>query len=326
MAPATRKNPKIIGGDGFTGSSSLTLQQLIPLEIRSVDDTVENILRKTNWDGGVVGFVAINLSNDNLKVTAASFNLTGKLFPEYKSFPTSRVFKLEDSLITLSIKIQDASIFSFKDGLTSELVDSNLIDHHFSRNGEELTEEEMLDLDLDGFCLRLYCSPSRQDWIRFNLTIIPMPLTQVEGLSTLVNNPLFPSMSLITGDLPLKPVTEVILPTVLWGFPILPAIIPGMPLAGNNNCPTSGDIRAAVSALLRRVVKPEIKQNVDYWITRCDEIVKSGEPSLKELAPEMFWPLPVPLVARVIGRGKIANLTLTPPPSLYFLVKFQPYS
>ena len=95
-----------------------------------------------------------------------------------------------------------------------------------------------------------------------------------------------------------------------------------MPLAGNNNCPTSGDIRAAVYALLRRVVKPEIKQNVDYWITRCDEIVKNGERSLKELAPEMFWPLPVPLVARVIGRGKIANLTLPPPPHFIFWLSF----
>ena len=320
MPPALRRRPvPTISGDGFRGSTSLTLIQLRGLEVNSVADTAQTILSKTNWDGGVIATLSINLSNDNLRVHSASFNLLGRLYPDSKSFPAHKFFKIDDSSITLSIKIDDSSYFSFKEGLTSELVDGANIEHSFKRNGEDIEDEELEELGISGFCLRMFCMPSAQDWIKFNLTLIPRPLADIqESTNNLVNSPLFPCLSLATGDIPLKPLTQELL-QVRWGFPILPAIIPGVPMSTSNNCPCSTDIRATLSAVLRHVNRPEIKLNVDYWEARMNEICKDGEASLKEMPLELVWPLPSPVIAQVEGRKDCL------PPSLLFFFFYKFY-
>ena len=152
------------------------------------------------------------------------------------------------------------------------------------------------------------------------ITLIPICLASMLDDHPLATNPAFLSIKLIDGDIPLGPPSDGPPLSKNWGCPITPPVILGAPLDEAPNVPQSSAMIAALSAMLRKAVRPEIVQNYTNLYKRIQSLLDHGVSKLKDQPVEFIWPLPASSVTTPHDSGRTLSPPFppSPPPPLGF--------
>ena len=295
----TANSIPVITGDGFKGRADLSLDDIKKLAVESFSKESIYTLSE-DWSGKIAGVIGLSLSNDNKRVTDGKFFLVGTLCAEKKVMAT-KFWNLPDQpgtsrntldALQLSFSIPDCEIFKFPNGgLVSELVDGGAITHSFMRGDVEIPQDDLPESIL-GFSVRAYIIPTRETYAKIIILLYPLAKDMLVSSHSLSNNPMFPGITLFSGEFPLFPMSSTPPLNKNWGCPISPVIIPGMDLEDAVNFPKSTLLRAAISQVLRKALKPESKGGFQHLIPRWTELAEHGISKLKDFQLEQIWPIP----------------------------------
>ena len=88
----------------FRGTENISAEDLQRIEIGNRTEDVTSVLKDYKWGGNsVVGFVVIELSDDNSRITGGGFQTKGA-FPQRKAkIKASSLWASADSAVTLNI-------------------------------------------------------------------------------------------------------------------------------------------------------------------------------------------------------------------------------
>lgn len=291
----------VIGGTGFEGIQPLNIELIKKLEVAQVSGIPNKLLQ--NWSGGIVGIVTTNLTNDNRRVDNCNFLLMGNIFStSQKTIGASKFWDMPGN-INLCIKETDTSIFKFKGSLSSELVDSDDINFSITKDNQEIEDSDMDSLNFPGFSLRAFINPISAERAKIIIVLYPLPKDTLLDEHPLANKPQFPGIQLFNAEFNFAPLASTFPPTG-HGLPFLPAILPSQPFDILPNHPSGQDFKVAIAALMRRTTKPECKLNHNMLLPRWEEIQSEGDSLLKDLTPDLIWPLPTATPPH-LGRNNI---------------------
>ena len=284
-----KRKPDSIRGEGFRGKSELSLADYKKLAVEGFGSGhIANLL--SDWSGEVVGAVGLCLSNNNRRVTDATFHLLGSLCRE-KRVSANKYWDLEDTT-SMQFSIPDCDMFKFPAGnLVSEIVDGGVIDHTFYVGDQPIEHEDLPETVL-GFSIRAFIIPTRESYAKLKLILYPLPKDMLVANHILASNPMFPGVSVFSGEFPLLPVSSSYPLEKNWGCPISPVILPGMDFEESENYPRTALVRAAVAQLMRKAVIPESKAGFSTLLPRWIELAETGLAGLKDNSLDSIWPLP----------------------------------
>ena len=283
-----KKDPPLIRSDFFSTPSDLSIDELRALSISSNAD-LPTFLTSIHWNGGAYASFPLVLSPDNQRVISGSCVLLGELFTD-KSYNCS-LFWNPPNPTKLNLSIPDLGIFNFPDGkLVSDYVPSSSIPHSFTQDHLTLDSDQLANNGVSPFVLRAFLHPITDDFIKIIVLLYPCNEVTLLQLYPLYKDSRFPGLKLCSFDFPLGPPCDASPISRPWGFPILPAIIPGSPFSDLGPYPSGHDLRSALSAILRSAVMPEVKQNLQSFNLRCQELLTKGVDSLKLIQPPVLWP------------------------------------
>ena len=284
-----KKKPATIQGDGFKGREELNISDFRKLAVEGFNK--ENLrLLLTDWSGEVIGVVAIALSNDNRRVTDASFHLMGNLCTD-KRVSANKYWDLPEQT-SLSFSIPDCAVFKFTNGnMVSELLDGGSIEHSFYV-GEEPLEQGEYPEALLGFTIRAHVIPTRENYAKLNIILFPLAKDLLLTNHPLSTNPTFPGISVFSGEIPVFPSSATLPLSKNWGCPVTPMVLPGMDLEDSSNIPKTPLVRAAIAQLLMKAVKPDAKASYQNLLPRWMELIEQGASKLKDTPLELIWPVP----------------------------------
>ncbi len=294
-----KKDPPLIRSDLFSVPSDLSIDELRALSISSNAD-LPTFLTAVHWNGGAYATFPLTLSPDNQRVLSGSCVLLGELFSD-KSF-NCNLFWNPPQPTKLILSIPDLSVFNFPDGkLVSNYLPSSAIPHSFSQSASVLSQDQLTNKGVSPFTLRAFLHPISDEFIKIIILLYPCYEDTLLQLYPLYKDPRFPGLKLCSFDFPLGPPCNASPISRPWGFPILPAIIPGSPLSDLGPFPSGTDLRSALSAILHSAALPEVKQNLQSFNLRCQEILAKGVNSLKFCPPPVLWPAAPGPAAQPIG-------------------------
>ena len=283
MAGGRKAKPTVINGDGFRGERALSTQELERMTVTSPDDIATKI---ADWDRGIGAGIVCRLSNDNRRVVHCHIALLGDLFTSPKKISINNAFEKFPSLQIVLSSI-DCSIFKFTNKLVSDYVDSSAISYDFVGPSGILNEQVQQAGGLHGFALRVHIVPITQECARLTLVLYPTPLASLTADHGLAKSPAFPGLKLFGGDIPFLPLARTILESP-WGCPLLPAILLGC--EEPNVFPTSADLRAAISGLLRSAQKPTLKAGYSTLLPMWESLKDKSADALSSPPLESIWP------------------------------------
>ena len=277
----------LIRSAAFADPCDLSPDELNLLSAETTDDFETNLLSRTNWNGGALGCLSATLTGDNCRVDSATFHLLGKLWAN-KNFNASSLWTTQ-SATTLSISIEDLTVFSFPDGsLVSNYVSSADLPFSFTQAGEVIDDEEFSVAGVSSFCLRAFAYPTTDAFAKVVLLLFPCDIAEL-STNPLYLDPRFPGIRLTDFEIPLAPPPTLSPIEKSWGFPLICAIFPGSDWEDAPGCALGDGLRSALSELLRAARLPDAKANHASYLTRLDEI-SGNEDSLLSKVPTLFWP------------------------------------
>ncbi len=94
----------------------------------------------------------------------------------------------------------------------------------------------------------------------------------------------WPGIKLYEGTFPVIPK-----PTVPWQCPIVPFLRPGVPFSEHAMAPSGKQLRAAVSAVMRKAGQPHVLDNGSSVVKKWREI-RANPRLLTLLSPDTTWP------------------------------------
>ena len=294
--PSTKKRgvPSIVG-HGFKNPRDPTAEEYKSCIVPSFERATETALQNAGWNGGLYGTVGLQLANDNRSVLFGHFRLYRRVFHNALFTTSAAKFWSGMDEIKLELDLADASIFSFTDTLVSNLVDSSNIAHRFLRGDIALGEDELEDLGVTGFCLRAFVNPTRETYAKIAIGLLPFPLADLLDDHPLANNILYPAISVgSAGEFPLGPPLAAAVPRARdrWGCPFWPLVVLGTAQSACPILPPGSELRGKIAEILRKSIKPELKNGPATLLKRMDEIREAGASNLKKMDPEKLWPLP----------------------------------
>ena len=289
----TRKTP-LIRSIGFNNPSDLTIPELRAISIQSSND-LPAFLTNVGWNQGAYGVFTLTLSPDNQRVLNGSFNLIGSLF--INRTYNAALFWPTPSPISLTLSLPNLNIFTFPNSsLVSNYVPSSALTHSFSQNNTVLAAADLTNLGITPFCLRAHIYPSTDAFVKIVLTISPSDEARLQNLFPFHDDHRFPAIKLGTFEFPMGPSAAGPPLNRPWGFPIIPALIPGSPWSASSSFPSGTDLRSALEAMLSSASLPDSKQNFATYSHRCDSLLSQGPTGLKSKPPPIAWPQ-TPVVA-----------------------------
>ena len=295
-----------IQSDEFEGSENLNQGDWLKLQVDSLNHSADKVV--TNWNRGLVGVLGMSLTPDNCKPKNLNVFLQGDLLNGgRKLLLAKRFWPNADNTVHLMLKDLDGALFPFKDNLTSTLVDSSRLSYAFVRGNATLEQGETEEMGLGGFCLKVHLVPTQATWMAFTVSLFPDSLANLTEDHPLCKNPSFPGIRLTSGELPMHPRSSELFPERATGCPLIPAILPGSPIADAPIGITSSDTRAAVAALMRKAIKPDCK-NIGPLLAKYQALLENGSSKLADGAPDPIWPLP----SEPVSIGKTQSLIKFP--------------
>ena len=271
-------------GRGFATGDTITTSILKSLSTDGPGPGTSNVLRTLGWNGKVVGFVVLSLSNDNTSVCKGQFSLVGDFLSNPIIFPAKKLWPNVSDTISLSINLSLPNLFFFPDSLVSDYVNESETQHLFFWNNADtnsaLSDADLIDHEIGSFCLRMFVYPSSCTFAAFSILIFPDSAM----------SPKWPGFLLSDGKIPLSPTSTTL--KLKWGLPILPLVIPGVSLDLVPEIPSTAELLYKLSSVLRSAVLPESKRIGESLLIRWEALDSEGAGALDSALPPTVWPEP----------------------------------
>ena len=294
--PPTKRKTLYIRSEAFAGRDDLGWQDLEALRVTNVRDAADKLV--DNWSGGVIGVPIFELNNDRRKVDNVSFKLFGTLFDDNaKVVASNKAFPNSNAKLTLSDL--NCELFVFENSLTSNLVDSSVLNASFraSTGGPILTETELTERGIGPFSIRAHVYPTTATSVRLDIAIFPLPAAELKASFPLATDARFPALQLCTvGDIRVCPDQEDILGERSWGQPLLMAILSDSPFTESSALPPSSLLRKAFSSLMASGTRPTFKKDHKFLTELWTQVRNEGQNVLKTQPLELNWPPLNPII------------------------------
>ena len=157
------------------------------------------------------------------------------------------------------------------------------------RNGDDLSPEELGDLEIDGFSLRLFVAPASGTTAKLLLGMYPLSLETLKQECRWAESPAFPCLVLTRMEVGLGIDSRQIFDHN-WGSPSCPIFVAKTPLGRSGEVVKTEEILSKQAALLRATGWPEVKKNTTTLAERWTSISQNGENNLKATTPDIIWP------------------------------------
>ena len=288
---------KVFSGPEFSGSEELSFSDINNwvIEGRS-GESAKIALDDFDWNGKAVMGVILETTPDNKKVSNGSIFLTGEYMRNPKEIKANRLFLEAERDLRMSYLIEDAGVFTFNAGtLVGDYINDDRITWSVVRKTnrgqvEEVEEASYGEHNIGNFCLRPFVVPLSPKTARVTIMAYPLKKEELEAQYSLCGDPAFPGLELMVCEVDMFPMASPDT-SKAWGCPLVPLLL----LAGDQeehaNIPPTGDIKAAISAILRTAVCPTTKRDLRTLSATWTSILESGPSKLKQKAPECLWPL-----------------------------------
>lgn len=289
MASRRRKPlPTISSSTGFEASSDLSAEDFKSLTISCKSQIPQLLLGRSNWNGGAIGVVYLNLSPDNNRVGAAGICLFGSLLQD-KQINVSSYWSAATAT-SLTINIPNLSVFSFPENtLVSDYVSSSNIGFQFKNGDQPLATDQLQDAGVSEFCLRAYVYPTSASYARVQMVLFPSSELDL-AVNPLYLDERFPGMQLSTFEFPFGPTPSLSPLQRSWGFPFVPAIIPGSTWEDSPTGPSGCSLRLALTALLRSARVPKVKVKLSRYLASLQELQLDPTKITDCRLPGIRWP------------------------------------
>ena len=274
-----------IEDSAFDGEESITVSDLQRVAVRSFHEAPQKIY--SNWDGTPTVFCGLTLSDDHTYIEKKNPVLLGNI--PAQTFSTANLLNLKEEY---EIRFEDLDLeqFVFNSSMTSDLIDFHNINYTFINNkGDLVAEEELKGQGFLGFSLRMFLQPISVTIITIIIVLYPLGVEEMKKAHPLYDNPSFPGILLHQIEANLGIPTSDLIYTK-FGSPILPLIQSSTPLESYDQIPSSRQICAAISNVLRSITIPETKSSQELLSERWNEIKVKGESSFRHFTPDMLWP------------------------------------
>ena len=198
----------------FAGDDTIATEELQRLEVRNYSEAVEEALRSFGWTGRPSCCIVLQLNADNSVVTSGQLVARGSLAAEEIRVEADRIWARAATGMVVSIRIPDASAFTFGDGgLCSDYLEGELVESCITTSGRAsrvVLEDEYAEVGVGSFCLRLVChiaKASVKSGVTLSCSVLAFPGSpEVIGeLSELTRSPSWPGLRLTEGELNLLP-------------------------------------------------------------------------------------------------------------------------
>ena len=289
----SKRPPPALAGRVFRAREDLVLHHLKSLSIPGTGAGSEQKLESFGWNGKIISYLSLSLSNDNKSVSNGSFNLIGSISDSPLVFPTKKLWDTVNDTISLQLSLPNGRDFPFSEGgLVSDYVDSTDISFSFFNNKEPTNPivedpETLRAHKIGDFCLRAFGVPTSTNFVK--LFILFFPASAEEVLShPLGKNPAWPGILLFSGQVPLFPPSSCL--NLAWGQPILPLFLLGAPLSDLPHCPPSRECSGSIAAILRTCASPITLRTTSQLLPKWEELDSSGASKLQCTQPEKIWP------------------------------------
>ena len=286
----------MITGAEFSGEELLEVNDISDWLVNGVGgEPAKAVLDDLGWDGEAVVGITIITSPDNRRVINSGLFMTGELMRNQKEVRANRIFGEADKEIRILYQIEDASIFTFRNGSPiGEMVNDDKISWSaVKKSSRGTTEIERADLEANkitgGFCIRPYVVPISATKAKLTLVVFPGQQEDLLAQHAHALNASFPGLELLQLDINLFPQMNEETGKS-WGCPLIPLFHMGGSLEDYPNIPSTTDIKAAISATLRAALMPCTKRDIRSLAAAWTAIQEGGPTKLREKKPELLWP------------------------------------
>ena len=330
MPPGRKKakpapNPTAIQNAWFERTAPLSTDDLEGIRANTEDEAFD-LLIGDHWNGGIISYLTIDISQNNQTPVGSSFNLKGNIFADKeKIFKSTKFFNLTEPLY-ISFSNLDCMAFNFHNsGLVSNYVDSSEFSFEFRK--EKQSEEFPLEdvTDFPGFSLRAYAAPTEANWVRLTIHLYPLDVDSLLEYCDSTISPWWPGVSFFSELIPLNPAPTGFFDGPSRGLAVVPALVSAAPFSDDSK-PTTTAIIASISATLRTACFPESKTNVTQLLPRWTSIKSEGANALKTFSPDLLWPEPALPLEPPQGRISLNNAYFILPPPLLYSYFFYSYT
>ena len=290
-----KKTSTEIKSHHFNGTEVLKADDLEKIRAESEEDAFRELV--PGWTGEIIAFLVLNMKPDNSIPADGTIVLKGTIFNDHPHlFGASKFFNLKAPYEFL-IENLDCSKFRFPGILTSVFVDSSHFSYWFRKdiNSPELSPEQALAEGFPGFSLRAFLQPtgiSTHTWLKVIIQLYPLDLKSLLDTQPQASSASFPGITIYTETICLAPKTSDIFPNRSFGMPVWPAIISSKPFTANDPMPSTSNLIACISAILRAVAIPNAHLSHSVLLSRWATIKEQGAAGLKVNAIDVLWPKP----------------------------------
>ena len=151
-------------------------------------------------------------------------------------------------------------------------------------------EDEYEQNRIGSMSIRPYLIPLSATKVKLALVVYPVSKDQLTNDNQHAGKAAFPGLELTSFELDFFPVVKVDSDKT-WGCPVIPLIKLGGSEDDFPHLPSTMDIKAKISSILRTAVKPDVKRDLRNLLQLWDTIQESGPSKLKEKRPDLLWPL-----------------------------------
>jgi hypothetical protein len=275
----------------FDGEDDVSGEDLGGAEVANFSTAVDTALQQNfGWSGKAIGAVALTLSPDNDRVASGMFVTRGETDLEEYRATCDQIWPAGPRTVTFAIRIASLDSFTFSSGgLWSDIIPSHKFTHGFFDRNNVAILGARAEEGWGEFALRIVCqlsstSSGRRGVVcKFNIILFP---ASAEELSNVAESRFagYPGLKIAEGHFPLGPA-----PSTRWQCPIVPLIRPGTPFVDNENAPSSVRLRFAVSAVMRKVVQPDMARSSASLHSKWERL-RANPLELANIGPATTWP------------------------------------
>ena len=284
-----KKPIPIIDSDAFSQTGHFSDEDFKNLIVPNFKDAAS--LLQEGWTNEPLMLCGMELSQDLRHIDNAKTLLYGSIFKsDDKTISAKKLWN--STSMQLKLSEIDLHSFEFKEHLTSEFLDHEKIAHKYvdKNDGLEIPEDVRADLGCKGFSLKANLIPVAGEQAELTIVAYPLPADQLKADQKASSDPRFPGIMVaketISMGLKTSAVTDSEIPS-----PICPVFVAQTATVDDDaEFPSTEEVMAKMSALLRSVNVPETKIDHTAVWKRWAEIKANGENNLKTSAAPALWP------------------------------------
>ena len=256
--------------------------------MKSYGDAARTLIK--DWKGNPVIILGAQLAQDNKSLENMEPVLAGTLFRKTaRKYVSTKFWNFPDKTY-LVLQPIDLTLFRFTDTLDSGYVDSSEISYGFVyEDGTEVPEGTLSDQGFAGFSLRIFVTPVGGTTAKMKLVLFPAKKSVLKDDHAQSGDARFPGLTVTSVEVQMG-INYSTLSDKSIGTSIVPCLMSQSQYDSSCAVPSTEQVMACVSSLMRTAVVPEtVKSHKELW-QRWGEIAKDGANKLQSMAREYVWP------------------------------------